>query len=91
MRRQKHVTDLAGFDARQIDRHPQCRLWERITPKLDALGDRLTPGDRGPIEREIAAEMPCPAMRHYDCWRREGETGWLAKYMEPRVPRWPKP
>jgi hypothetical protein len=90
-RRQKHVAYLAGFDERQIDGRPQCGLWERITRKLDALGDRLTPEDRRRIEREIAAEIPCPTTQQYDCWRREGETGWLAKYMDPRVPRWPKP
>jgi hypothetical protein len=63
--RSQHVAYLGNIVETQIsDTRAQCRFWENVVRKLDALQNRITAEECQRIERTLADRVPCPTRAH---------------------------
>jgi hypothetical protein len=61
-----HVVYLGGITDSAIEIDAQrCHFWDRISARLDALGNRITPADRNKIEAVIADKVSRPTPAQY--------------------------
>jgi hypothetical protein len=73
--RQKHVAYLGTFKQTRLEEEAGClAYWEKITERLDRLGNRFSTDDRVLIETMLAEKVLPPAPEVYDDWFRDRET-----------------
>jgi ClpX C4-type zinc finger len=63
---QRHIGYIVGFTESQAAIDPQrCHLWDRISERLDQLGNQITAADRKQIEAAIAEKLLRPTPAEY--------------------------
>jgi hypothetical protein len=68
---QRHVAYLVGFtESAAAIPAQRCHLWDRVTARLNQLGNRVT--DRAKIEAAIAEKVPRPTLEEYKAIARKG-------------------
>jgi hypothetical protein len=87
--RSQHVAYLGNIVETQIsDTRAQCRFWENVVRKLDALS-RITAEERQQIERAVADRVPCPTREQYDRFVTDRLKTVGADWVPAAVTRWP--
>jgi hypothetical protein len=76
---QRHIAYLGSISDSAMEIAPQrYHFWDRISARLDALGNQITPTDREKVEAAIAEKVARPTPAQYKDQARESARmlGW---------------